>query len=77
MVFVVVMVFVLGNMVGEVFLGFVMLIVFVVSGILGVLVYVFVWLFLVILVGVYSGVYGFIGVFSFFLWVCLCSIGDN
>ncbi|QTN36601.1 rhomboid family intramembrane serine protease [Cognatishimia activa] len=75
--FAAVMVLALGNMVGEVFSGFATLVVFVVPGIVGALVYAFVWPSSVTLIGAYPGVYGFIGAFSFLLWVRLRSTGDN
>ncbi|WP_370231598.1 rhomboid family intramembrane serine protease [Cognatishimia sp.] len=75
--FAAVMVLALGNMVGEVFSAVATLIVFVVPGIVGAVVFALVWPSPVGLVGAYPGVYGFIGAFSFLLWVRLRSTGDN
>ena len=75
--FAAVMVLALGKMVGEVFSPLATLVVFVVPGIVGALAYALILQPAAPLLGAFPGVYGFIGAFSFLLWVRLRYVGAN
>ncbi|SHH31554.1 rhomboid family intramembrane serine protease [Cognatishimia maritima] len=72
-----VIVLALGKMVGEVFHPLAVLLVFFVSGAIGAVVYTAIWPEPVTLIGSYPGAYGFIGAFTFLLWIRLRVGGDN
>lgn len=72
-----VIVLALGKMVGEVFHPVAALLVFLVSGAAGAVAYTVIWPEPVTLIGSYPGAYGFIGAFTFLLWVRLRVTGDN
>ncbi|MFY0596831.1 MAG: rhomboid family intramembrane serine protease [Cognatishimia sp.] len=72
-----VIVLALGKMVGEVFHPVAVLLVFFLSGAIGAVVYTFVWPDPVTLIGSYPGAYGFIGAFTFLIWLRLKVGGEN
>ncbi|HGG06187.1 MAG TPA: rhomboid family intramembrane serine protease [Aliiroseovarius sp.] len=76
-VFALVFILALGKMVGDVFSGWAVLVIFFASSIVGALAYGLVWDTRVVLFGAFPAAYGFIGAFSFLLWVRLAGSGEN
>ncbi len=76
-VFALVFILALGKMVGEVFSGWAVLVIFFASSIIGALTYGLVWDTRLMLYGAFPAAYGFIGAFSFLLWVRLAGTGEN
>ena len=76
-VFALVFILALGKMVGDVFSGWAVLVIFFASSIVGALAYGLVWDTRVMLFGAFPAAYGFIGAFSFLLWVRLAGSGEN